>query len=57
MDSDASGTLGADELRVLLQEHGDYEDEAGLDSMLRAMDLDRDGFVDFSEAMSYERGH
>ena len=54
MDIDKSGSLSLQELREVLRQQGDYEDEAALASLFGAMDADGDGTISFAEAEAHE---
>ena len=54
MDTDGSGYLSQVELRHVLKEQGDYQDEDGLMTLFKNMDVDGDGGISFREADDYE---
>ena len=54
MDTDCSGYLSQVELRHVLKEQGDYQDEDGLMTLFKNMDVDGDGGISFREADDYE---
>ena len=54
MDTDGSGYLCRDELRRVLKEEGDYQDEQGLMLLFQKMDSNGDDAISFHEADDYE---
>ena len=54
MDTDSSGGLSVGELRCVIHEQGDYEDEPALDLLFSKMDGNRDGKISFKEAKKYD---
>jgi Ca2+-binding EF-hand superfamily protein len=55
MDTDGSGYLCRDELRRVLKEEGDYQDEQDLMRLFKKMDSNGDDAISFHEADDYER--
>jgi hypothetical protein len=57
MDADKSHPklgLNLKELRAVLEDHGDYTDDAALKALFEAMDADGNGDISFEEANAYE---
>jgi hypothetical protein len=54
MDTDGSGYLCRDELRRVLKEEGDYQDEQDLMRLFKKMDSNGDDAISFHEADDYE---
>jgi hypothetical protein len=57
MDADKSHPkwgLNSKELRAVLEDHGDYTDDAALKTLFEAMDADGNGDISFEEASAYE---
>jgi hypothetical protein len=57
MDADKSHPklgLNLNELRAVLEDHGDYTDDAALKTLFEAMDADGNGDISFEEASAYE---
>ena len=54
MDMDSSRDLRKEEIRDVLHKQGDDVDEAELNTLFSAMDLDRDGSVSFKEAKAHQ---
>ena len=45
-DKDDSGSISIEELRILLEDSGEFTDE-DLDNMLKNMDKDKDGTINY----------
>lgn len=48
-DNDGSGTISADELKDVMREMGEQIDESDMDSLMRCMDVNGDGQIDYEE--------
>jgi calmodulin len=48
-DNDGSGTMSADELKDVMREMGEQIDESDMDSLMRCMDVNGDGQIDYEE--------
>ena len=48
-DADGNGDLDRDEMALVLKQMGREVDDAGLDEIIREVDKDGDGQIDFSE--------
>lgn len=53
MDRDGSGMISRDELKELLHSQGYHPSESELDTMVRELDADNSGEIDFEEFVSY----